>query len=336
MTKKKVDYKSAGVDIESGEEAVDRIKSLARSTFTDKVLTDIGKFGGFFSLRDIDMDDPILVSSIDGVGTKLKVASLADKHDTIGEDLVNHCIDDILAGGAQPLFFLDYIGTGKLSPDIIEQIVSGMARGCKAAGCALIGGEMAEMPGFYQSGDYDLVGTIVGVVDRKKVIDGSRIEKGDRLIGLASTGLHTNGYSLARKVLFDLAGYSIDSHIDELGTTVGEALLWTHRCYLQIILSLLQKFDIHGLSHITGGGIYGNTRRILPEGRKIEVDWDSWEMPDLFKLIQKKGEISDQEMRKVFNCGIGYVIIVSNQQAPLVLSELKAVGEKPVEMGRVT
>lgn len=334
--KKKVDYKSAGVDIKSGEEAVDRIKALARSTFNAKVLTDIGKFGGFFSLKDIDMEDAILVSSIDGVGTKLKVASMANKHHTIGEDLVNHCIDDILAGGAQPLFFLDYIGTGKLSPDIIEQIVTGMAKGCKAAGCALIGGEMAEMPGFYQSGDYDLVGTIVGVVDRKKVIDGSKIVKGDRLIGLPSSGLHTNGYSLARKVLFDLSGYSVDSYIDELKTTVGEALLWTHRCYLQVILPLLQKFDVHGLSHITGGGIYGNTKRILPEGRKIEVDWDSWEMPDLFKLIQKKGEISDQEMRKVFNCGIGYVIIVSNQQAPLVLSELKTSGEKPVEMGRVT
>ncbi len=333
--KKKVDYKSAGVDIKSGEEAVDRIKSLARSTFTDKVLTDIGKFGGFFSLRDIDMEDPVLVSSIDGVGTKLKVASLVNKHDTIGEDLVNHCVDDILAGGAKPLFFLDYIGTGKLSPDTIEQIISGMARGCKAAGCALIGGEMAEMPGFYQKNDYDLVGTIVGIVDRKKVIDGSSIQKGDRLIGLGSSGLHTNGYSLARKVLFDIAQFTVDTYLDELGTTVGEVLLLTHRCYLQLIIPLIEKYDIHGLSHITGGGILGNTKRILPEGLSVQVDWNSWELPGLFRIIQEKGDISEEEMRKVFNYGIGYVIIVSDEQASSVITDLENAGEKPVDMGNV-
>jgi len=333
--KKKIDYKSAGVDIKSGEEAVNRIKSLARSTFTDKVLTDIGKFGGFFSLQDIDMADPVLVSSIDGVGTKLKVASLVNKHDTIGEDLVNHCIDYILAGGAKPLFFLDYIGTGKLSPEIIEQIITGMARGCKEAGCALIGGEMAEMPGFYQKNEYDLVGTIVGIVDRKKVIDGSSIKKGDRLIGLRSSGLHTNGYSLARKVLFDIAHFAADTYLDELGTTVGEALLWTHRCYLQFIEPLTEKFDIHGLSHITGGGIYGNTKRILPEGLSININWNNWELPGLFRIIQERGDISEEEMRKVFNCGIGYVIIVSDEQASSVMNNLKNAGEKPVDMGSV-
>lgn len=333
--KKKVDYKTAGVDIKSGEQAVKKIKSLARSTFSDKVLTDIGKFGGFFSLRGMNMEDPVLVSSIDGVGTKLKVAALADQHDTIGEDLVNHCVDDILAGGASPLFFLDYIGTGKISPDIIEQIISGMARGCREAGCALIGGEMAEMPGFYGKGDYDLVGTIVGVVEKNKVIDGSRIKKGDRLIGLHSSGLHTNGYSLARKVLFDIAGYTVDTYVDELGTTVGEALLWTHRCYLRVIIPIIEKFDIHGLSHITGGGILGNTRRILPEGMSLEIDWDSWKRPELFNIIQKKGDISEKEMRKVFNCGIGYVIILEDTQVKSVMGELETLGEKPVSMGRV-
>jgi phosphoribosylformylglycinamidine cyclo-ligase len=333
--RKKVDYKSAGVDIKSGEQAVNKIKSLAHSTFSDKVITDIGKFGGFFSLQGMEMEDPILVSSIDGVGTKLKVASLADKHDTVGEDLVNHCVNDILAGGAKPLFFLDYIGTGKISPEVIEQIISGMARGCRSAGCALIGGEMAEMPGFYKKGDYDLVGTIVGVVERKKVIDGSRIKRGDRLIGLPSSGLHTNGYSLARKVLFDIAGYTVHTYIDELGTTLGEALLQTHRCYLQIIVSLMEKFDIHGLSHITGGGIKGNTKRILPEGRSIEINWNSWKRPVLFTLIQEKGNISEEEMRKVFNCGIGYVIIIAEEQTSSLIRELDTIGEKFVEMGSV-
>ncbi len=333
--KKKVNYKSAGVDIKSGEEAVNRIKSLARSTFTDNVITDIGKFGGFFSLYGIDMDEPVLVSSIDGVGTKLKVASLVDKHDTIGEDLINHCVNDILAGGATPLFFLDYIGTGKISPEIIEQIVSGMAKGCRAAGCALIGGEMAEMPGFYQKGDYDIAGAIVGIVDRKKVIDGGTIKKGDRLIGLPSSGLHTNGYSLARKVLFDIAEFTVDSYIDELSATLGEALLWTHRCYLKVISPLLDKYEIHGLSHVTGGGIYGNTNRILPYGLSIEIDWTGWEMPGLFKIIQEKGKISKEEMRRVFNCGIGYVVIVSEKIVHSVIRELEALGEKPIDMGRV-
>jgi len=333
--KKKVDYKSAGVDIKSGEKAVDKIKSLARSTFNDKVLTDIGKFGGFFSINNIDMKDPVLVSSIDGVGTKLRVASLVNKHDTIGEDLVNHCIDDILAGGASPLFFLDYIGTGKLSPEIIEQIVTGMARGCREAGCALIGGEMAEMPGFYQKNDYDLVGTIVGIVEREKVIDGSSIKKGDTLIGLRSSGLHTNGYSLARKVLFDIASYTVDTYLDELGTTVGEALLWTHRCYLQLIIPLIEKYDIHGLSHITGGGIYGNTKRILPDGLSIEINWNNWELPPLFRIIQEQGNISEQEMRNVFNCGIGYVVIVPDEQTSSVIIDLKDVGEEPVDMGTI-
>lgn len=333
--KKKIDYKEAGVDIAAGEEAVDRIKSMVRTTFSENVITDLGKFGGFYSLNASGFKNPVLVSSIDGVGTKLKVAFLMQKHDTIGEDLVNHCINDILAGGAKPLFFLDYIGTGKMKPSVVEQIISGMVRGCKRAGCALIGGEMAEMPGFYSSGEYDVAGSIVGIVEKDKIINGSKVKKGDILIGLPSTGLHTNGYSLARKILFDLTDLKVDTFIDKLNMTVGQALLKVHKSYLSIISLMLEKFDIHGLSHITGGGLIGNTKRIVPEGLAIEVEWSNWATPPIFKFIQELGNVTDQEMRKTFNMGIGYVIIVSENSVESFMKALSSAGEKPVRAGKI-
>jgi phosphoribosylformylglycinamidine cyclo-ligase len=332
---KKSSYKDAGVDIAAGEEAVKGIKAMVRSTFSSSVLTDLGKFGGFFAPNLSGYRKPVLVSSIDGVGTKLKVAFLMNKHDTIGEDLVNHCVNDILAGGARPLFFLDYIGTGELVPAVMEEIVTGMVRGCREAGCALIGGEMAEMPGFYQAGEYDVAGAIVGIVDHDQIIDGSGIQKGDLLVGLPSSGLHTNGYSLARKVLLQDAGLEVGTRIDEMGITVGEAMLQVHTCYLPVIDSLLGNCEIRGMSHITGGGIAGNTRRILPEGRKLAIDWDSWEVPPIFRIIQQKGQVPDEEMRKTFNLGIGYVCVIAPAQLEPFTEVLSDSGMTPVTIGQV-
>jgi len=256
--KRKLTYKSTGVDISAGDRATLRIKNLAKSTFTPNVLKEIGSFGGFFSLRKNEHKSPVLVSSVDSVGTKLKVAFMMRKHDTVGEDLVNHCINDILVHGAKPLFFLDYIGTGKLFPDVIEQIVKGLSRACKKAGCALIGGETAELPEFYKKGEYDLAGCIVGVVEKKKIIDGLGIRPGDQIIGLKSSGLHTNGYSLARNVFFKRGRLGVNSYVKELKTTVGKELLKVHRCYAPSIFPLVERFKIKGIAHITGGGIEGN------------------------------------------------------------------------------
>lgn len=328
-------YEDAGVDIAAGEEAVRRIQDLTRSTFTPHVLTDIGKFGGFYALDCERFRNPVLVSSIDGVGTKLKVSIQMGKHDTIGEDLVNHCVNDILTGGADPLFFLDYIATGKLKPGIIQDIVAGMSRGCKRVKCSLIGGEMAEMPDFYAKGEYDVAGCIVGIVDKNNIIDGRSIQKGDVLIGLPSNGLHTNGYSLARKVLFETANYSVDTVLEDLESTVGEELLRIHRCYHPLVAPLLEKIDIKGMSHVTGGGIVGNTKRILPEGLDLQIDWKSWEMPPIFNIIQKCGRIPDVEMRKTFNLGIGYVLIVGPDQTDKGIELLSKQGEKPVVIGKV-
>ena len=330
-----MDYKSAGVDIAAGEQTVQSIKSMVRSTFNQNVMTDLGKFGGFYALDFSKYESPVLVSSIDGVGTKLKVAFMMEKHDTVGEDLVNHCINDILVGGARPLFFLDYIGTGKLQPDDVKDLIAGMVRGCKNVGCALVGGEMAEMPGFYQKGEYDVAGSIVGIVDKAKVIDGSRIKAGDVLIGLPSTGLHTNGYSLARKVLFEMAGYDVHSHVDNLGCSVGDALLAVHRCYLPVVDPLLGSVDIHGMSHITGGGIVGNTKRILPEGLSLNIDWRSWDVPPIFDLIQEKGQVPEEDMRCAFNLGIGYIFIVDPDEEENLTRQLKNMGESPVVVGNV-
>jgi len=332
---KSVNYKDSGVDIAAGEEAVDRIKEKVRSTFSNAVLTDLGKFGGFFSFDTNQYQNPVLVSSVDGVGTKLKVAFLMNKHDSVGEDLVNHCVNDILVGGARPLFFLDYIGTGKLSPQIMEEIVTGMVRGCKQNQCALIGGEMAEMPGLYSNGEYDVVGSIVGVVEKNQIIDGCKIQKGDVLIGLPSSGLHTNGYSLARNVLFKVAGFTVQTKLDDLDGTVGEELLHVHRSYLNFLLPFLNDPSLHGMSHVTGGGLIGNTKRILPDSYNLVIDWESWQVPPIFQIIQREGKISDDEMQKAFNMGIGFVLIVAEKSTDEFLDNFKKMGEYPQIIGKV-
>src|SRR5688572_13884992 len=281
-----MDYKASGVDIDAGHEAVRRIRGLARSTFTAGVLSDIGSFGGLFRLDLSRVTDPVLVSSADGVGTKLKVAFMTGRHDTIGADLVNHCVNDILVQGAEPLFFLDYLGTGRLAPDVAEQIVSGMARSCRENGCALLGGETAEMPGFYADGEYDVAGFIVGVVDRARVIDGRGIVPGDVLIGIPSSGLHTNGYSLARRIAFDHLGLDVTTEVPALGCTIGEALLETHRSYLPLVRPLLASGRIKGMAHITGGGITDNLPRVLPEGTDAIVRIGSWPVLPIFEWLQ--------------------------------------------------
>lgn len=322
-----MDYRQSGVDIDAGNETVRRIKSLARGTFTPGVLSEIGSFGGLFSLGSAGVADPVLVSSADGVGTKLKVAFMTNRHDTIGADLVNHCVNDILVQGARPLFFLDYLATGRLSPDVAEQIVTGVARGCRENGCALIGGETAEMPGFYADGEYDIAGFIVGVVDRSKLIDGRSIRPGDVLVGLPSSGLHTNGYSLARTIMFDVAGLTVESVVPELGTTVGDALLATHRSYLAAMTPLLDASLVKGMAHITGGGITENLPRILPDGCAAEIDRASWTVPPLFRFLSERGGIADAEMLRAFNMGIGLIVACAPTDADAVLTRLVAAGE---------
>lgn len=319
-----IDYSSSGVSIEAGEALVDRIKPAVRRTTTPQVLSELGLFGGFYDASFPDYTHPILVSSTDGVGTKLKVAVMANKHSTVGQCLVNHCVNDILACGAVPLFFLDYFATGRLAADTAADVITGMAAACESNGCALLGGETAEMPSMYADGEYDVAGTIVGVVEKDRIINGKRIGVGDVLIGLPSTGLHTNGYSLARAALFPT--YSVDTFIDELGTTIGEALLAVHRSYLADIRPLLQTNMIHGLSHITGGGIVGNTSRILQPGQALDIDWSAWTVPPIFKLIQQAGDVSDAEMRKVFNLGIGMIAVVPEHAAQSVLTQWSAQG----------
>jgi phosphoribosylformylglycinamidine cyclo-ligase len=326
-------YEDAGVSIKAGEETVDKIKSYAKSTFNKSVLAEIGLFGAFFQPDLTDYKEPVLVSSVDGVGTKLKIAIEMNKHDTIGQDLVNHCVNDIAVCGAEPLFFLDYMAFGKLDPVVAAEIVKGFSIACKENGCALIGGETAEMPGVYQLGDYDLSGTIVGIVEKSKIIKGDNIVSGDVLIGVPSTGLHTNGYSLARKVL--LEKYKITERIPSLKKTLGEELLSIHRSYLQLIKTLKSRIDIKGLSHITGGGIVGNTNRILPEGLKLDIDWSGWDVPAIFRLIQDSGEISDDEMREVFNMGIGLIIILSKKQVSKTLKLANELNEQVIIIGEV-
>jgi phosphoribosylformylglycinamidine cyclo-ligase len=327
-------YREAGVDLESGDETLRRIKPLVRETFTPGVLTDIGSFGAFFELDVSRYKQPVLVSSVDGVGTKLKVAFLAGRHDTVGQDLVNHCVNDIAVCGARPLYFLDYFSTGKLDPDVAEDVVRGFATACRENGCALIGGETAEMPDLYTEGEYDLAGTIVGVVEKDSIIDGDTIEAGDVLLGLRSTGLHTNGYSLARKVLFE--HFSVDERPESLnGRSVGDVLLDIHRSYLGAIIALTDANLARGLVHVTGGGIPGNTARVIPEGLSIDVDYRAWERPAIFELIQRLGQVPEDEMRKTFNLGIGLVAVVGRENAERAESTLRAVGESPVPVGTV-
>jgi phosphoribosylformylglycinamidine cyclo-ligase len=317
-----MDYKASGVDIDAGNEAVRRIRGLARSTFTPNVLSDIGSFGGLFRFTTGSFQDPVLVSSADGVGTKLRVAFLADKHDTVGEDLVNHCVNDILVQGAEPLFFLDYFGTGRLSPAVAESVVTGMARACRANHCALLGGETAEMPGFYADGEYDIAGFIVGVVERGRLITGATIAPGDVLIGVPSTGLHTNGYSLARRIAFDHLQLKVDSLVPELGRSIGEALLEPHRSYLPLIKPLLATGSIKGMAHITGGGITENLPRILPEGTAARIRTSSWRVPRLFTWLQESGRVPMDDMMRTFNMGIGLIAAVDPDKADHVKSAL--------------
>ena len=327
-------YKDAGVDIDAGEEAVRRIKGHVRGTFTPGVLSDVGAFGAMFALDQSQYRDPVLVSSMDGVGTKLKVAQRVDRHDTVGEDLVNHCVNDIAVSGARPLFFLDYFAAGVLRPDVLEAVVRGFAKACAENGCALIGGETAEMPDLYARGEYDLAGTIVGVVERDGIVDGSQVSAGDVLLGLPSTGLHTNGYSLARKVLFDRF-VAADTPDALGGESVGQALLTVHRSYLDAIQALIAEDLAHGFAHVTGGGLVGNTSRVLPEGLALDVDWEAWARPALFRLIQETGDVPEDDMRRTFNLGVGLVVVVAEANRPRALTVLGALGEPAFEIGRV-
>ncbi|MDP2321576.1 MAG: phosphoribosylformylglycinamidine cyclo-ligase [Acidobacteriota bacterium] len=322
-----MDYKSSGVDIDAGHETVRRIKKLAQSTFTPGVLSDIGSFGGLFKLDTAAWQEPVLVSSADGVGTKLKVAFMANQHTTIGVDLVNHCVNDILVQGAVPLFFLDYLATGKLSPDVAEQIVQGLARACKDNGCALLGGETAEMPGFYNDGEYDVAGFIVGAVDRARLIDGKTIAAGDVLLGLPSSGLHTNGYSLARKIAFEELKLDVDTHVPDLGETVGQALLRPHRSYLPVIKPLLGKGVIKGMAHITGGGITDNLPRVLPAGTTARVNRTSWRVPAIFRWLGESGRVPEYDLRRALNMGIGLILVVGKNDVDAVRKDLLNAGE---------
>jgi len=332
----KVTYKDAGVDIDAGNRFVQLIKPLVKATSRPEVLTDIGGFGGLFSLNAGKYEKPTLVASTDGVGTKLKVAFLADKHDTVGIDLVAMCVNDIVVQGAEPLFFLDYLATGKLAPEKAVEIVRGISEGCVQAGCALIGGETAEMPGMYADGEYDLAGFTVGVVDNSRIIDGSSITVGDRLIGIAASGLHSNGFSLARKVFFDRMGLGVDALVDGLERPLGEELLTPTKIYVKPILNLLRDFQIKGIAHITGGGILENVPRVLPKHCRAVVEKGSWEKPAIFEILREGGNIEETEMYRTFNYGIGMVLVVPEKEADDVMVRLSGLKETAFLIGEVS
>ncbi len=332
---KPISYADSGVDIDAAARATDRIKELARTTFNQRTLSEIGSFGGMFDGAFPNMAQPVLVASADGVGTKLKVAFTTGVHNTVGADLVNHCVNDILVQGARPLFFLDYIATGKLSTDVVASVIEGITNGCRSNGCVLLGGETAEMPGFYQEGEYDIAGFIVGVVDREKVIDGKLIVAGDILLALPSVGLHTNGYSLARKLFFEVAGYSHDTVLPELGVSVGEALLQTHLSYLRPLDALLDGGKIKGLAHITGGGLTDNIPRILPEGTAVRINKGSWPVLPIYELMRAIGNVSDAEMNRTFNMGVGMVIVCSAEDTEAIKNHLKSAGDSCYQIGEV-
>ena len=326
-------YKEAGVDIDLANKAVVKIKDLVKDTFNENTLTDIGGFGGCYLFPKDRYENPVLVSSSDGVGTKLKVAFMSDTHNTIGQCLVNHCTNDILAVGARPLFFLDYFATGKLSVETVEQVVEGLALACKENSTVLIGGETAEMPDFYQEGEYDISGTIIGVVDKKHMMPSRKTNKGDLLIGLPSTGLHTNGYSLARKAL--LERYHVDRYFEELDMTLGQSLLSVHKSYLPTLDAILEKDWLHGISHITGGGMVENTHRVIEKGQDIDVNWDSWEWPEIFNMIQKYGEVPTDDMRRSFNLGMGLVVIIDPSALDELSEHLSSLSEEFTVIGKV-
>ena len=341
--KKATTYAAAGVDIEEANATKRRIKSLVRSTFRAEALMDIGGFGGLFAPRWDAYEEPVLVSSVDSVGTKLKIAFLTGNHRTVGIDIVSHCANDILVHGAEPLFFLDYLGMGKHVSDVAVEVVEGVAEGCKRAGCTLIGGEMAELPDFYQEGEYDLAGTIVGIVDRGKILDGSKIRPGDRIIGLGSDGLHTNGYSLARKLVFEMADLAVDVYVARLGRTLGDELLRPHRCYVKPILALMKsgcqdtdrRAEIHGMVHITGGGFWDNIPRVLPSGTAVRIQKGTWPVSPIFPFLQEIGRVEEEEMFHVFNMGIGMMIIVCSEDVRVVLDFLEGWGERAYLIGEI-
>jgi len=332
---KSLTYADAGVDIDKADKLVDRIKKIAQQTPRSGVVGEIGGFGGLFSLNIANMESPVLVSSTDGVGTKLKIAFMMSKHDTIGIDLVAMCVNDIVVQGARPLFFLDYLSMGKLEEKIAVDVIAGIGEGCTQAGCALIGGETAEMPGFYKDNEYDLAGFTVGVVENSKIIDGSGIHVGDQLIGISSSGLHSNGYSLVRKICFDILKLKIDTHIPELGKTIGEELLTPTKIYSQTILSIIKNLPVIGLAHITGGGITDNIVRVIPERCSVVMRKNSWDVPPVFTYLKEAGNISEREMRRTFNNGIGFIAVVHEKDAQEILDCLIAMKENVFVIGEV-
>jgi len=332
---KQITYADAGVDITRGNKTKQRIKYLAHKTFTRGVLSEIGGFGGLFALDKKKFKDPVLVSSVDGVGTKLKVAFEMDAHHTVGADLVNHCVNDIAVQGATPMFFMDYFATGQLDPEIAEKVIAGISEACKHNGCALLGGETAEMPGFYPQGEYDLAGFILGVVDRERIVTGKNVEVGDVLIGLPSNGLHTNGYSLARKLLFGVAGYSPDTYVNEMKAKVGNELMRTHKSYWPILRRLLDADCVSALAHITGGGITENLPRVLPKGTAAIVEMGKWPVLPIFSHLQKLGNIEHAEMMRTFNMGIGMIVVVPSKKFKKVMTLLDRIGEKGYTIGRI-
>jgi phosphoribosylformylglycinamidine cyclo-ligase len=334
-SKTAITYADAGVDIDRANRTKKRIKYLAHKTFTRSVLSEIGGFGGLFAVDKTKWADPILVSSVDGVGTKLKIAFEMDVHHTIGADLVNHCVNDIAVQGATPLFFMDYLATGRLEPEITEKVIEGLAEACKHNGCALIGGETAEMPGFYADGEYDLAGFIVGAVDRERIITGKTVEIGDVILGLASNGLHTNGYSLARKLLFEVGKYTLDSYVNELKGKVGNELLRTHKSYWPAIKRLVDGECVSAMAHITGGGITENLPRVLPRGVAAVIDMGSWQIPPIFEHLQQLGNVPQEEMFRTFNMGLGMLLVVPSKKFKKAQTLLERAGEKAFTIGRI-
>lgn len=333
--KESISYSDAGVSIDAANRATAKIRELAKTTFNARTLSEIGSFGGMFDAAFPGMGAPVLVASADGVGTKLKVAFETGVHNTVGRDLVNHCVNDILVQGARPLFFLDYIATGKLAPETVASVVEGMARGCRENSCVLLGGETAEMPGFYAEGEYDLAGFIVGVVDKGRVIDGKAIVPGDVVLALPAVGLHTNGYSLARKLLFEVGGYAVDANIEALGITAGQALLAEHPSYLPALGGLLDTGKLKGLAHITGGGLLDNVPRILPAGTAVDIKRGSWPALPLYDVLRELGNVEEEEMFRAFNMGVGMAIVCAPDDRDLILAHLGGMGSAVYEIGNV-
>lgn len=329
-------YKQSGVDIDEGNRAVDLIKGKIKTTYDNNVIGDLGNFSGLYSLKDFtNMTEPVLLSSTDGVGTKLKLAQMMDKHDTVGIDLVAMCVNDLICQGAKPLFFLDYIATGKLVAEQVEQIVSGIVEGCKMAGCALVGGETAEMPGMYSEDEYDLAGFSVGIADREKIVSGKNVKSGDTLIGVASSGIHSNGFSFVRKIFLDKYGYTLDKYIEELGMTLGDALLTPTKIYVKLVLDLIEKHELKAIAHITGGGVIENITRVIPKGLGIDINKNSWEKPAIFKMIESFNAVDERELHKSFNMGIGLVLIVDKENVNEIVDYINTTDEKAYIIGEV-